>query len=695
MRGGWSVLIGVTRGVAFLIGGWFHEVSGCYFDWCLVFQKGSEFVGMSEQPGATARADRINVMLASGLAKREIGERLGVGVSVVRGVWEECEWVRWLTPLLAEGGVLQRSVVELARILNFTGEQYGYFRHEGDALLGLGALQGMVAKGMFVEVVNERRLPATNRVVICFTTRWGRQAQGEGEEQEVVPVWAYLIWIQRCLGGVKCPRNTEFVEALSTFRLDVRRRRGALHEQGKPPTARSLGVVSEHPISCDGCAMTFTQLALLRRHVTNHGHSLPPPFVLKDAWLTSLVATPRFTAYMESVRVCGTNTIGGVYSRLRCYTDWLLVNDKLTFTTPTHVTTTMFDILLDETAAASYIATYPAPATKLNIELAFSVVRDFFTRVVEQQHTHQAHLPGDDVVTRLSAAQIQCLRSVNTHSQLVTKRRRSTLSTRVSNQRMDEDVQAAKRARQPAGLRSAAQDSDYDALLLLTLLHCGNAPLNSNPSTTTVLSPDSVELLEMLFCVIFQIVQPQRPEVLRKLIIGKHIHEVKLWEVSLNVGHDFKTGKSCQALNLTLQHQTGILASLLIRYGHPSKVGLTPAAAATPAPTPYLISNTAGLPYSASTFSLRFKSVRCCYFNLNHATHLFTLSVCRRGGRRRGVHPKHGKFVSSSIPSVAPPFNSPQLTAAPCTGGHPTRNHASHIRSKNCNRERSVTQRPH
>ena len=158
---------------------------------------------------------------------------------------------------------------------------------------------------MFVEVVNERRLPATNRVVICFTTRWG-QAQGEGEEQEVVPVWAYLIWIQRCLGGVKCPRNTEFVEALSTFRLDVRRRRGALHEQGKPPTARSLGVVSEHPISCDGCAMTFTQLALLRRHVTNHGHSLPPPFVLKDAWLTSLVATPRFTAYMESVRVCGT-----------------------------------------------------------------------------------------------------------------------------------------------------------------------------------------------------------------------------------------------------------------------------------------------------------------------------------------------------------------------------------------------------
>ena len=82
-------------------------------------------------------------------------------------------------------------------------------------------------------------------------------------------MWAYLIWIQRCLGGVKCPRNTEFVEALSTFRLDVRRRRGALHEQGKPPTARSLGVVSEHPISCDGCAMTFT-------------------------------------AYMESVRVCGT-----------------------------------------------------------------------------------------------------------------------------------------------------------------------------------------------------------------------------------------------------------------------------------------------------------------------------------------------------------------------------------------------------
>ena len=106
---------------------------------------------------------------------------------------------------------------------------------------------------------------------------------------------------------------------------------------------------------------------------------------------------------------------------------------------------------------------------------------------------------------------------------------------------------------------------------------------------------------------------------LRRLVVGKHVNEVELWKVNINLGHGFKTGKHCQSLNFNLEHQAGVLASMLIRYGQPSKSEMKRyhrsdqrfiQACTTDEEGPYLISNMVGGPYTATTFSARFKNVR-------------------------------------------------------------------------------------
>ena len=304
----------------------------------------------------------------------------------------------------------------------------------------------------------------------------------------------------------------------------------------------------------------------------------------------------------------------GVANRLRCYTDWLLVNGHLRFTPPDQPQ--CYDILVDEWMITTYAKIYGSSSTKLSCEAAFTTLHNFFTRVATQLPTANP-LPGDHLL-QLTDSLKERLRQPVPEDRLLMKRRKTTLGKQLVKERMDEEVLAAKRARQPPGLYRAASDSDHDTLLLLTLLHMGMGPyyFDGDTTPTSIISTDCVELLELLFCLIFQCTYSQRPEVLRALVVGRHVKEVALWNVNINIGHCFKTGKHCQSLNFTLKHQAGVLASMLIHYGQPSKremkkyhrsdLRFNPACTD---PKPYLISNLVGSPYTASTFAARFKNV--------------------------------------------------------------------------------------
>lgn len=192
------------------------------------------------------------------------------------------------------------------------------------------------------------------------------------------------------------------------------------------------------------------------------------------------------------------------------------------------------------------------------------------------------------------------------HTITLTKRRLGQLSKRKEIERLDEDVLTAKRARQPPGLRNAAEDSDFDTLLLLTFLHIGH------PSPTLITS-DCAELIERIFTVVFQFTHPQRPEVLRNLVLGTTITEVELWKSTINIGHCFKTGRHFPSVVIHLENQIGILASLLIRYALPNKQTRCGNNTTQPA---YLLTTTRGLPFTSATFSGRFRAVSWFVFVL-------------------------------------------------------------------------------
>lgn len=476
----------------------------------------------------------------------------------------------------------------------------------------------------------------------------------------------------------------------------------------KSPQERSPGVSSQQPIRCGSCTTTFTSIRLLRNHVTRRQHTLPSPFLEKDEWLHTLLATERYQvgpeetgmgthtlhhphpqSYMSSIRDVKATSAEGTANRLRCYTDWLLVNGHLNFS-PTD-RPQYYDILVDEWMVTTYSKIYGSSSTKLSCEGAFGTMHEFFTRLATQLPTAPP-LPGDHHL-QLSDALRKRLREPLPDDNVLMKRRRSTLGKQLLKERMDEDVVAAKRARQPPGLYRAAADSDYDTLLLLTLLHMGMGAYyhKGDAVPDSIISTDCVELLELVFCVIFQITYSQRPEVLRTLVVGKHVKEVELWNVNINLGHTFKTGRHCQSLNLNLKHQAGVLASMLIRFGQPSKCEMKKyhtsdhrfTQAFSGSPPGYLISNTAGVPYTASTFAARFKSVSLLHslpyvpyhlpsgltlcvvqFTAANVSHLpYTPSVV---SPPPPPPPIHHTSVCVLLLCLHPPTPPPHLSAAPC-----------------------------
>lgn len=135
-------------------------------------------------------------------------------------------------------------------------------------------------------------------------------------------------------------------------------------------------------------------------------------------------------------------------------------------------------------------------------------------------------------------------------------------------------------------------------LILCRLIHLGTPQTVPGSS----ISVDCAELLQNLFCVLFQITCPQRPEILRGLVVDESIKVVGPWKAKINMRHNFKTGGTFPSLELTLTHQTGTLAVLLINYGVPVKAGLSGIANKQ-----YLVTTADGGPFTASAFAIRFK----------------------------------------------------------------------------------------
>ena len=150
------------------------------------------------------------------------------------------------------------------------------------------------------------------------------------------------------------------------------------------------------------------------------------------------------------------------------------MHHHLEFKCDAAVTTTVYDVLLDDQMMTMYSSIYNNAGTKTGCEVAFVIVYNFFRKLASTLNTVVPALPGDagGIEEQLSPAMINSLTQPHNLTVELAKRRMTSLKKRKTVARLDEDVQAAKKARQPVGLRSAAQDSDYDSLLLLTyVLH--------------------------------------------------------------------------------------------------------------------------------------------------------------------------------------------------------------------------------
>ena len=300
---------------------------------------------------------------------------------------------------------------------------------------------------------------------------------------------------------------------------------------------------------------------------------------------------------MANVRAVSPSTEDIVTGRLRCFSDWLQVANHLHFDGEADITTTPYDILVDEHLLAQYTTLYNRPGTQAGCAVAFLVLNHFFTRIALNECSPTA--------IHLTPALRAKLTNPRYDAVTTTRRRLVTCNKRKRVERYDERVLAGKRAKIPDGLTNAAHDSDYDTLLLMTLLHIGTP---QSPAITN----DCAQLLQDVFCVVFQLTYPQRPEILRNLVLGSTVMNGKGWNVDLRFAASFKTGGHHPALDFTLEHQTGILGTLLIEYALPNRAAAAAAVNPNPPVHPplYLIATArTGKPYTSSSFATHFKQV--------------------------------------------------------------------------------------
>jgi hypothetical protein len=84
---------------------------------------------------------------------------------------------------------------------------------------------------------------------------------------------------------------------------------------------------------------------------------------------------------MANVRAVSPSTEDIVTGRLRCFSDWLQVANHLHFDGEADITTTPYDILVDEHLLAQYTTLYNRPGTQAGCAVAFLVLNHFFTRI--------------------------------------------------------------------------------------------------------------------------------------------------------------------------------------------------------------------------------------------------------------------------------------------------------------------------
>jgi hypothetical protein len=242
----------------------------------------------------------VRGLLAEGLRQTVISNTLGVGLAEVKRVWQSAEWLSWCVPPKRASNC-HRALGDLTTMLGFHPAQYSYYSHavaaESTPTAGCALLLDMVSGDNFVEVIGERKLAATGRLVVCFTTRLHAT-------HHPLPVWAYLCVLQHLLGGATCPDQPTFHTSLHALRK-AKVDRHTMRAQ-HPKHHLAAPYVSSTPLHCGHalCAFATTSVKTLRRHVTIHNHQLPLAFALKDKWLANLLRGDRFKVWL-CVWLCG------------------------------------------------------------------------------------------------------------------------------------------------------------------------------------------------------------------------------------------------------------------------------------------------------------------------------------------------------------------------------------------------------